>query len=319
MINSNETRKIIGVDVAKLKLDIVFEDQYWTIENNKTAFKQFLSSNDLFKENSLFVMEATGGYERPFEQYLLSNDFLVAVVNPKRVRDHARSLGKLAKNDRIDAAVIRDFAMTRKVIYSEKKSPRELRLQALLRRRQQLRRYLTTEKQQLETTDDKLIRSSINSMVTLLEKRLEKLDTTIQSLIDQDSDTADKKRRLISVTGIAEQTANTLLLRLPELGKLSHKEIAALVGVAPFCNDSGQYKGRRMIWGGRKEVRTALFMPMLSIIQYNPPIRAFYQRLINRGKIRKVALIASMRKLLTMLNAMFRNNTEWCPEYSKTT
>lgn len=318
MNNSSETRKIIGVDVSKLKLDIVFDDYHCTIENNEAAFKQLLNSNDFLKGECLFVMEATGGYERPFEQYLLSRDIHTAVVNPKRVRDHARSLGKLAKNDRIDATVIRDFAMTRKIILSKKKSPQEQRLQALLRRRQQLRRYLTTEKQQLEATVDKLMCSSINSMISLLEKRLEKLDTTLQSLINQDAETADKKRRLTSVTGIAEQTANTLLLRLPELGKLTHKEIAALVGVAPFCNDSGQYRGRRMIWGGRKEVRTALYMPMLSIIQYNPPIRAFYQQLIKRGKIRKVALIASMRKLLTMLNAMMKNNTEWCPDHAKT-
>jgi transposase len=262
-------------------------------------------------------MEATGGYERPFEQYSLSRGIQTAVVNPKRIRDHARSLGQLAKNDRIDATVIRDFAMTREVILSQQKSPREQRLQALLRRRQQLRRYLTTEKQQLETTVDKLIRASINSMIAILEKRLQKVDATLQSLINQDSDTADKKRRLMAVTGIAEQTANTLLLRLPELGKLTHKEIAALVGVAPFCNDSGQYRGRRMIWGGRKEVRTALYMPMLSIIQYNPPIRRFYRRLINKGKVSKVAIIACMRKLLIMLNAMLKNNTDWCPDYAK--
>ena len=318
MNKSNQTRKIIGVDVAKHKLDIVFDDFYWTIENNEAAFEQFFNANDYFNGECLFVMEATGGYERPFEQYLLSRDIQTAVVNPKRIRDHARSLGQLAKNDRIDATVIRDFAMTREVILSQQKSPREQRLQALLRRRQQLRRYLTTEKQQLETSADKLIRSSINSMITLLENRLEKLDAKLQSLINQDADTADKKRRLTSVTGIAEQTANTLLLRLPELGKLTHKEVAALVGVAPFCNDSGQYRGRRMIWGGRKEVRTALYMPMLSIIQHNPPIRSFYQHLIKKGKVRKVAVIACMRKLLTVLNAMLKNNTEWSPYYAKT-
>ena len=215
MNTSNQTRKIIGVDVAKHKLDIVLGDNYWTIENNKTAFEQFFSSNDCFNGECLFVMEATGGYERPFEQYLLSRGIQTAVVNPKRIRDHARSLGQLAKNDRIDATVIRDFAMTREVILSQQKSPREQRLQALLRRRQQLRRYLTTEKQQLETTVDKLIRASINSMIAILEKRLQKVDATLQSLINQDSDTADKKRRLMAVTGIAEQTANTLLLRLP--------------------------------------------------------------------------------------------------------
>lgn len=314
----NKTHKIIGVDVAKHKLDIVFDTFYWTIENNEAAFEQFFNVNDCFKGECLFVMEATGGYERPFENYLLSQDIPTAIVNPKRVRDHARSMGKLAKNDRIDATVIRDFAMTRELILSKKKTSQEKRLQALLKRRQQLRRYLTTEKQQLETTTDKLMRSSINNMMTLLEKRLDKLDVTLQTLIDQDADIANKKRRLTNVTGIAEQTANTLLLRLPELGKLNHKEIAALVGVAPFCNDSGQHRGRRMIWGGRREVRTALYMPMLSIIQYNPPIRRFYQHLVKRGKVRKVAVIACMRKLLTMLNAMLKNNTDWCPDYAKT-
>lgn len=154
-------------------------------------------------------------------------------------------------------------------------------------------------------------------MIKFLEKRLESMDTRIQLLLNQDSFYLQKKQLMTEITGIAEQTAATLLIKLPELGKLSNKQIAALVGVAPFCNDSGQRQGRRMIWGSRKEVRTALYMPMLSVIQFNPPIREFYQRLIKKGKVRRVALIACMGKLLTMINAMLRNNSKWDPNHAK--
>lgn len=316
MNNSSKTLKIIGVDVAKRKLDLALGDnRFTTIDNNEQAFKLFLDALAIPFDQLLFVMEATGGYESPFEQYLLTHSISTCVVNPKRVKDYAKAMGKLAKNDRIDAAVIREFAKVSKLICSTKKTPQEQKLRALLNRRKQLLKHLIVEKHYLETTTDKDALLSIKSLITLVEKRLEKMDEQIQVLLSQDSSYHHKMQLMTGVIGIAEQTASTLLIKLPELGRLSNKQIAALVGVAPFCNDSGQHKGKRMIWGGRKEVRTALYMPMLSVIQFNPVIRSFYQRLIMQGKVRKVAVIAAMRKLLTILNSMIRNDTQWDSNY----
>ena len=318
MNNSSKTLKIIGVDVAKRKLDLALGDnRFITIDNNEQAFTLFLEALDVPCDQLLFVMEATGGYEKCFELYLLTHSISTCVVNPKRVRDYAKAMGKLAKNDRIDAAVIRDFAKVSKLVLSTQKTPQEQKLRALLNRRKQLLKHLTMEKHYLETTTDKDALLSIRSIIRLFEKRLEKMDEQIQMSLDQNPSYQHKKQLMTGVIGIAEQTASTLLIKLPELGRLSNKQIAALVGVAPFCNDSGQYKGKRMIWGGRKEVRTALYMPMLSVIQFNPVIRAFYQRLVKQGKVRKVAVIASMRKLLTILNSMIRNDTQWNPNYAK--
>ncbi len=318
MTHSKQTLKIIGVDVAKHKLDIAFGDKVFvTIDSNEQAFIDLLSTLHSPLNQYLFIMEATGGYEKAFQNFLLERSIKVAIVNPKRIRDYAKAMGKLAKNDKIDAEVIRDFAKATKVILSEQKTPQEQTLNALITRRKQLLKHLLMERHHQETTYDKEALRSIKSLIRLFEKRLESIDTRIQLLLDQDSHHLEKKQLLTEITGIAEQTAATLLIKLPELGKLSNKQIAALVGVAPFCNDSGQRQGRRMIWGGRKEVRTALYMPMLSVIQFNPPIRAFYQRLIKKGKVRRVALIACMRKLLTMINAMLRNNSKWDPNYAQ--
>jgi len=316
MNNLTKTLKIIGVDVAKAKLDLALSsDRFITIDNNEQAFKTFLEGIDVPFNQLLFVMEATGGYERAFESYLLKQSIKVSIVNPKRIRDYAKAMGKLAKNDKIDAAVIREYAKIGKLIYSTQRSPQEQKLRGLLNRRKQLLKHLVVEKHYLETTTDKEALLSIKSMIKLLQGRLDKMDEKIQSSLDQNTSYQHKKKLMTGVIGIAEQTASTLLIKLPELGRLTNKQIAALVGIAPFCNDSGQYKGKRMIWGGRKEVRTALYMPMLSVIQFNPKIRAFYQRLVNQGKVRKVAVIACMRKLLTILNSMIRNNTEWNTNY----
>ena len=318
MTNSTKTLKIIGVGVAKRKLDMALgHNRFITIDNNEQAFKAFLTSLDTPCNELLFVMEATGGYEKKFEHFLLSRSIATAIVNPKRIRDYARAMGKLAKNDRIDATVIRDFAKVSKLIRAEQKTPQEQKLRALLKRRKQLLKHLLMEKHHLETTTEKDALLSIKSMLKILKKRVSDMDDLIQALLDQDSSYHHKKQLITGVIGIAEQTASTLLIKLPELGHLSNKQIAALVGVAPFCNDSGQRNGKRMVWGGRKEVRTALYMPMLSVIQFNPPIRAFYQRLIKQGKVRKVAVIACMRKLLTIINSMIKNETPWDSNFAQ--
>ena len=239
MNNSSKTLKTIGVDVAKRKLDLALDDdRFMTVDNNEQGFKSFLDDINIPFEQLLFVMEATGGYERAFEQYLLTHSIATSVVNPKRVRDYAKAMGKLAKNDKIDAAVIREYAKVGKLIPSTKKTPQEQKLHGLLIRKKQLLKHLTVEKHYLETTTDKDALLSIRSMIKLLEKRLARMDEHIQSSLDQDDSYQHKKELLIGVKGIAEQTASILLVKLPELGRLTNKQIAALVRVAPFCNDS---------------------------------------------------------------------------------
>lgn len=318
MTNSIKTLNKIGVDVAKRKLDIaVDETRFVTIDNNETAFIAFLKTIKVPLNRLQFVMEATGGYEKKFAAFLLSKSIPVSIVNPKRVRDYAKAMGKLAKNDRIDAYMIREYANTAKLAVIEQQSPSEQQLKALVKRRNQLSKHHVLEKQYLETSTDKGSLRSINGLIKILERQIQSLDAQIQSLMNQDPDYCEKKQMIIEVDGIGEQTAANLLANLPELGYLTNKQIAALSGVAPFCNDSGNHKGKRMIWGGRKEIRTALYMPMLSAIRFNKPIQTYYQRLVKRGKVRQVAVIACMRKLLTILNSMLRNKSRWNPDYAK--
>ncbi len=262
-----------------------------------------------------FVMEATGGYERKFARFLLSKSISVSVVNAKRVRDYAKAMGKLAKNDAIDAQVIRAFAKAINLVFLEEKSDKDYKLEGLVKRQQQLIKLQTIEKQHLETATGKIVIRSINTVIKLLEKQIVSTEKMIVTLMENTEDHHERKKLLLGVQGIGERTASTLLIQLPELGKLSNKQISALLGVAPFSNDSGPRTGKKQIWGGRKIVRSSLYMPMLNAIQYNPVIKAFYKRLVARGKIRKVAVIACMRKLLTIINSMLRNNTEWNPKY----
>ena len=310
--------KKIGVDVSKRALDIEIDEQRRSrIANDEKAFIAFLDSLDEPLENVHFVLEATGGYEKKLVHFLLSHSIAVSVVNPKRVRDFAKALGMLAKNDKIDAHVIRQFANVADLVLLEKKSQEDERLMSLIKRRKQLLKHQSTEKQYLETTSDKEALLSIRVFLTTLEEQIETLNRTIREIMEGDAGYHARKQLIIDVEGIGEQTASDILVQLPELGQLSNRQVSALAGVAPFCNDSGERKGKKIIWGGRKEVRTALYMPMLSAIQHNKAIKAFYERLIARGKTRKVAVIACMRKLLCILNAILKNNTAWDPDYAK--
>ncbi len=317
MTKIKQTLNKIGVDVSKKKLDIALNDtDFICIDNNEEAFIAFLKTLTLPLKEVHFIMEATGGYESKFADFLLKQNIAVSIVNPKRVRDYAKAMGKLAKNDKIDAHVIRDFAKIAAPVFLNRKSPQEQKLRNLVKRRIQLLKHQSTEKLYLETTTEKEALVTIQEMLCCLERQIESLDSMIQSLIDTDQNYHERKALCIEVQGVGNQSIATLLTNLPELGRLNNKQISALVGVAPFCNDSGDRKGKKMIWGGRKQIRTALYMPVLCAIQYNKPIKAFYDRLIKRGKIRKVAVIACMRKLLTILNAMLKNNTRWDPNYA---
>jgi len=316
MTKLTQTLKKIGIDVSKKKLDIALdENTFVTIDNKEDAFIGFLKTRDCW-DGFHFVMEATGRYENKFAHYLQSQSIVVSVVNPKRVRDYAKSMGKLAKNDQIDSSVIREYAAAAKLIPLRKKGKEDERLRALTQRRSQLLKHQASEKQHLETTVDTEALKSIHAFLLMLEKQINSLETIIINLLDSDKVYSHKKQLMIGVSGLGERTVSTLLIQLPELGELGNKQISALVGVAPFCNDSGDRKGKKIIWGGRKEIRTALYMPMLSAIQHNKPIKAFYNRLVANGKNRKIAIIACMRKLLTILNSMIKNNTPWNPDYA---
>jgi len=307
----------IGVDIAKHKLDVSFSDQrVVSFENNQSAFKLLLKEIEN-KSQTRVVMEATGGYEKPLAHFLQDHGVAVSIINAKRVRDYAKALGLLAKNDVIDAKVIRMFADAVNPKLLPAANDTQQALDAQVHRREQLVKQRAMEKQHLETVGNKDAVRSIKRTITFLDKEIERIEKTIKALIKADSTLTEKVDRLSAIKGIGDITALTLIADLPELGQLSNKEISALVGVAPFCRDSGTQKGKRTTWGGRIQVRSILYMAALSAVQYNPPLKAFYNRLLMKGKTKKVALVACMRKLLTVANSMLRNNTEWNPNHGK--
>ena len=262
-------------------------------------------------------MEATGGYERKLLNFLLSKGIAVSVVNAKRVRDYAKAIGQHAKNDRIDAHVIRQYAEMAQPKLCVQRTDPALQLDALIKRRDQLVKQRTAEKHHLEAAIHPDPIRSIKKFIKVFDKEIERIETKMKKLIETDKNLKKQMKQLTQVTGIGDITAATLLALLPELGQLSNKQISALVGVAPFCKDSGMVKGHRVIWGGRALIRSTLYMATLSAVHHNKPIKTFYLRLVANGKLKKVALVACMRKLLTILNSMTKNNTEWNPDFAK--
>ena len=302
--------KYIGIDVSKVHLDVAIEDASpERFENTSPGIKSLIKR--LQAEGDCFVvMEATGGLQFPLAVALSEAGLLVAVVNPRQVRDFARAMGYLAKTDAIDACVIQQFAAR------IKPEPRPLRdeetreLSDLVTRREQLITMLTAEKNRLQTAT-KRVRKDIKAHIKWLEKRLSDVDDDLRRAIKTSPLWRAKDNLLQSVPGVGPTTSAKLISSLPELGQLNRRQIAALVGLAPFNRDSGAFRGRRTIWGGRAHVRAVLYMAALSATKYNPVIRTFYQRLLEKGKRKKVALTACMRKLLTILNTMVKNETHW--------
>lgn len=321
MSETTEKLNMVGVDVAKAKLDIAFENQkVMTIENNETAFKELLKT--LPKNHQFcFVMEATGGYEKAFVSFLLTQQINVAVVNAKRVRDFANAMGEYAKNDSIDAQMIRQYAESahqrNRLQLREPRSVVEERLNALLKRRQQVVGQRAIEKQHLESAGNKDAVRSIKRIIKLLDAEVDKIEALIQQDIDNDEGLKEKMSRLTAVKGIGDVAGFALISQLPELGKVSNKEIAALAGLAPYSKDSGKKSGQRVIFGGRSLVRSVLYMAALSAVRFNKPIKAFYERLIANGKCKKVALTACMRKLLVVLNSISKKEADWNPDFVK--
>jgi len=307
----------IGIDISKKKLDISFsDDKTASYDNHLSGFKQLLKqiSN---KDKTRVVMEATGGYERPLVQFLQDKEIAVSVVNAKRVRDYAKALGKLAKTDKIDSHVIRLFATAIDPSVTEQLSESQQSLDSLTLRRNQLVKQRTMEKQHRETVINKETKNSIDRTIKFLDKEIEIIEEKIKKLVDLDGEIKEKVSRLTTIKGVGPVAAVTMVSDIPELGVLSNKEISALVGVAPFCRDSGSMRGKRTIWGGRSQVRSVIYMATLSAVKYNPAIKVFYERLVGKGKPKKKALVACMRKLIIIANSMIRNDVDWNPNHGK--
>jgi transposase len=306
-----EENVFIGIDVSKAWLDVAVDPtgEYWRCENKELAIFE-LSTRLARLEPKCIVVEATGGYEAQLVNLLCAANLPVARVNPGRVRRFAQGLNWLAKTDKIDAKLLARFAEKANPRLTKLPNEQEKRLAALVKRRKQVLDMLVSEHNRLETADADVLPYIHNSM-TMLQNQLDELDQAIRSLIDNTPDLKGKKDLLLSVPGVGEVTASTLASQLPELGTCDRKEIATLVGVAPFSRDSGKKRGKRVIKGGRPAIRSVLYMATLSATRYNPVIKNFYDRLIHNGKESKVALVACMRKLLTILNAMIRDHRSW--------
>lgn len=300
----------VGVDVCKEVLDVYVLPQGLLLQQPNTEIGvQTLIERLQPLSASLVVVESTGGLERTLVSGLQTAMIPVALANPRKVKGFATALGK-AKTDRLDAEVIARFAEAIQPKAQPKVEAQSQQLSALVRRRQQLVEMQVAEKNRLCRASD-AVKADIREHSEQLQKRIEALDEQIQVLAQKQSDWQRKREILSSVKGVGKVTSALCLAQLPELGKLSDKQIARLVGVAPINHDSGKHKGKRMIQGGRTSVRCGLYMATLVAIRHNQVIHDFYERLLAKGKLKKVALVACMRKLLVILNAMIRDNTTW--------
>ena len=297
----------VGIDVAKEKLDLAVLGEFHVNQfSNDSAGIASLISQMQERKPELLVVEATGGYQRAVVLGLFEAGLPVAVVNPLRVRQYARACGKLAKTDRIDALLLAEFGKQVQPRRFEAQSEAGRYLEALLVRRKQLEEMLKAEKNRLRTVHQAL-RTSIEAMIDHLKAEMKQLEAEVCKFMDEQECWKEKREILVGTPGIGVVTTATLLAELPELGKMDRKKIAALVGVAPMNFDSGKKRGYRKTKGGRADVRSVLYMATLVATRYNPVIKAQYEHLVSRGKLKKVALTACMRKFLTILNAMLRD------------
>jgi transposase len=301
------TSSFVGIDVSKDRLDIAIlgDKQAWQVENTKAGIQKLVQQMQKVCP-ALIVVEATGGYQRAVVDALFHAGLCVAVVNPARVRQFARASGLLAKTDKLDAFVLAEFGKTMQPRRYEGKTEAEKQLSALLVRRKQLEEMLKAEQNRLRTTTHSL-KSSVEQVIACLKEQKKRLDEQIQEFLQQQKGWQEQSEILGSAPGVGPVTTATLLAELPELGKMDRKKIAALVGVAPINYDSGRKRGYRKTKGGRGNVRSVLYMSTLVATRYNPVIQAQYQHMLKRGKLKKVALPACMRKFLTILNAMVRD------------
>jgi transposase len=301
-----------GIDVSKTALDLSQwgKKEVTQFENNATGIAAMMAALPSETAVTLIVVEASGGFEQAMVAELAAGSLPIVVVNPTRVRNFARAKGQLAKTDQIDARMLADFAEAIRPEVRPLGTEEQQLIKALVTRRRQLIDMQTAEKNRRTSTNPELL-PRLEKHLDWLETELAEIEDDLDDWIDQNALWREKRTSLESVPGVGKVTSFTLLAELPELGTLSRQKIAALVGLAPFNRDSGRFRGRRHIFGGRSDVRSVLYMAALSGIRYNPVLKAFYDRLIAKGKLPKVALTACMRKLLTILNAIIRDKTTW--------
>jgi transposase len=312
MPEAESTKVSVGIDVSKNSLDIAVHEtgEIWSCNNDASGVAGLVAKLKQLKATSI-VLEATGGCETLVTATLSAADLPVIVVNPRQVRDFAKATGQLAKTDRIDCRVLAHFAAAINPPVRPVKSDEAQHLEALLARRRQIVEMLVAEKNRLANNRNRAVVKDLNAHIVWLERRLKSSDDELQRVLKTSPAWRERDDLLRSVPGVGPVLSLTLLAQLPELGQLNRREIAKLVGVAPFNRDSGQWRGSRHIWGGRAAVRAPLFMATLCAIRVNPTIKLFYQRLIKAGKAPKVAITACMRKLITILNLMVKTQTSW--------
>jgi transposase len=311
-------RNCIGIDVAKQYFDLhcLKTGQDQRMENSTDGIRQCVAlCNEIRPE--LIVMEATGGYELVLASTLQTEGFAVAVVNPRRIRDFARAAGQIAKTDTLDARIIARFAATLEPMPTEQINENTQKLKAMVARRNQLVGLHTAESNRLEHANTRDIQRSIAAVLKVIDAQLKTIDRQIEEHIRNTPQLQQRAETIDSVPGIGQTTAHMLVTELPELGRLNRRQIAALVGVAPIARDSGTFRGKRMTGGGRKNIRSRLFMPTLVAVRHNPVLKAYYTRLVRQGKCKMVALVAAMRKLICILNVMIKNNQKWNPNLIK--
>lgn len=304
----------VGIDVAKAELVVAIapQDEVFTVENREDAVTALVVRLRKVKPQRI-VLEATGGYETLVATALAAAQLPVAVVNPRQVRDFARSTGQLAKTDTIDAGILAAFAQAVQVEVRPLPDQEARALHAVVSRRRQVVEMLAAERQRLPLAD-RAVAPSIREVIRVLERQVQDLDDDLQQRLRESPVWREAQDLLKSIPGVGDVLAATLLALLPELGQLNRKAIAKLVGVAPLHRDSGQWRGKRQVWGGRGPVRGVLYMAALVGTRFNPVLKRFYERLLAAGKPKKLALTACMHKLLLILNAVLRTHQPWSPE-----
>lgn len=304
----------IGVDVSKPQLDVDWKGSALQIENNKSGVSDLAKQLKELHENeelACVVLEASGGYEKYLVNVCHENNIPVHVAHANKVRSFAKSKGILAKTDKLDAAVLSEYGSLMKIIPDKlllTKNTEKIRL--LLGRREQLMNDKQREKNRIDKIHDKCIKNSVEDHIKWLSDEIKKTDKGLEKF-SQTDDVKEKHDLLLSIPAVGPLVANYLIANLPELGLLNHKAIAALVGVAPYNRDSGSFSGKRFIQGGRSALRRILYMSALSSIRFNPDMMVFYKRLRDAGKPAKLALIAVIRKLLSVINSVVKRQTPW--------
>lgn len=302
---------VIGVDIAKDWIDVFFLSarRAERVPMATAELRAFAAR----ARGALVVFEASGGYEHPLAEALDAADVTYARVNPRQAREFARATGRLAKTDRVDARVLAEMGRALALRPTPPADPGRARLASLMGRRDDLGAMLRAEMARLRQARDASVRRDIGSMIALLRRRIGKLEAEIAAVIGADEALSDRSRLLRTMPGVGPLLAASLLARLPELGRLDRRAIASLAGLAPHACDSGRFRGKRRIWGGRAEVRRTLYLAGFIASRYDPALRAFRRKLQEAGKPAKLAIVACARKLLTVLNAMLRDQREHRP------